>query len=379
MRLFLGIRYALCALHIVHIPAGPMLSAHIARQGTVQCLGSERCVWHSERDCFTIDTTVAADTPLVPFTQDFLRRFLALRRDLNVFWQTHRALYDTAQAHPVSSPVFTPTTVGPIKVVVTNVVRTYDYTTWAVRQPAIARIFRVHHIAPQQYRALVVTIYNALHDEGSPTTTVAGRNAQLLKAHAHEIRVVMTGPNMPAAKQQAGQPQGTSESHQVPDTVIALQTALAGQVGTLAQSLAVTARLNVPAQAALVHFGDGHIYVLGFTGYWCEGCPSTYGPLTILAKRYAQQGVRVMLVTAFYGVDLDFLRAYFQHYHVTLPVMIEGTPNDDSEAGWHPAHYQRFGVSSLPQTVVIDQHGVIRFHDGEGLTSLLDSLVQAGR
>lgn len=175
----------------------------------------------------------------------------------------------------------------------------------------------------------------------------------------------------------------------------------ASQVGTPAPPLAVTAWLNTPAwlgTSATVPFGDGHVYVLGFTAYWCEACPRTYEPLMTLAHRYAHQGVRVLLVTAFYGKDLPYLRKDFQkttspsvglfvvpaHPAVTLPIAIDGVPNDTSEAAWSPKSSKQFGVGkSVPWAIIVDQRGIIRYRlQGvtEGylhmLTTVLDSLVQ---
>lgn len=188
-----------------------------------------------------------------------------------------------------------------------------------------------------------------------------------------------------------------------PDTGAEVDTIAlrAGQIGTAAPPLAVAAWLNTPAwrgASRTVTFGDGHVYVLGFTAYWCEACPQTYKPLMTLAQRYAQRGVRVLLVTAFYGKDLNYLREDFKksksafvglfavpaHPPVTLPIAIDGVPNDTSEAAWHPRSNKQFGTGkSVPWAIVVDQHGVIRFRvagiDQEYLHTLvavLDSLVR---
>jgi hypothetical protein len=155
-----------------------------------------------------------------------------------------------------------------------------------------------------------------------------------------------------------------------------------GKTGVPAPPLTVTAWLHATQQDSVVRFGDGTVYVLGFTAYWCEACPQMYKPLMDLAERYKARNVRVIVVTSMYGTDLDFQREYFDHYGVTLPVAIDGVPNGEQAAGEVTSNTRHFATASRPWVLVIGPRGDIRSrlqgaHAPETYAHTLDPIIDS--
>jgi hypothetical protein len=155
-----------------------------------------------------------------------------------------------------------------------------------------------------------------------------------------------------------------------------------GKTGVPAPPLTVTAWLHAAKQDSVVRFGDGTVYVLGFTAYWCEACPQMYKPLMALAKRYEARNVHVMLVTSMYGTDLEFQREYFDHYGVTLPIAIDGVPNGAQTTDEITRATQYFATASRPWVIVIGPRGDIRFRlqgaqAPEMYTRMLDPVIDS--
>ncbi len=93
--------------------------------------------------------------------------------------------------------------------------------------------------------------------------------------------------------------------------------------------------------------------VLDFWATWCKPCLISVPKLDALAQRHAAQGLKVVAVSLDYRREdaARFLEANAIHGFINL---------------WAPFTEARavaylFGVESIPRTVLLDRHGVIRF------------------
>ena len=106
---------------------------------------------------------------------------------------------------------------------------------------------------------------------------------------------------------------------------------------------------NTGGHATNLHLADlrGKVVVINFWASWCDPCNQEAPTFEALAQRYSAQGV------VFIGVAINTPpqdgATFLKRYHVTYP---SGPASSLSI----PASY---GVSAIPVTVVVDQHGVI--------------------
>ncbi len=117
------------------------------------------------------------------------------------------------------------------------------------------------------------------------------------------------------------------------------------------------------------HLGQD-VIILDFWATWCGPCREALPTLAKVASEYHDRGV------AFYAVDMGETAAEVQAYldQSSLPLTVV-MDSDGSVA-------DAYGVEAIPQTVIIDRRGNVRFvHVGvsgdlrQRLTSELDELV----
>jgi len=113
----------------------------------------------------------------------------------------------------------------------------------------------------------------------------------------------------------------------------------------------------------------GKVVILDFWASWCSPCRVSMPILHSLWKRYHDQGV-VMI-----GVSLDRSRAAAEGY-------LKANGYTDVIALWESLYAaqavaQRYGVTGIPHTFVIDREGIIRFagHPSRLSASLIESLL----
>ncbi|WP_352432475.1 TlpA disulfide reductase family protein [Pyrinomonas sp.] len=105
----------------------------------------------------------------------------------------------------------------------------------------------------------------------------------------------------------------------------------------------------------------GRVVLLDFWAYWCEPCLSSFPKLRELHRKYSARGLTIIGVTQYYGQErgipmtpkeeLKFLRAFKKQFDLPYGIAIE--TNDETSS--------RYGVRSLPTSVLIDRRGVVRF------------------
>ena len=127
-------------------------------------------------------------------------------------------------------------------------------------------------------------------------------------------------------------------------------------------------RLEGPA----VSLGElkGRVVILEFWATWCAPCRSSLPSLEAIAKRYRDRHVQVLLVNV--AEPPGPVRAWLEdRYEAAVVLLDRGGEVSD-----------RYGVSSIPHLVVIDQQGrMVWSHQGYGgglernLSLILDQLL----
>ncbi|MGH7592245.1 MAG: TlpA disulfide reductase family protein, partial [Gemmatimonadales bacterium] len=144
-------------------------------------------------------------------------------------------------------------------------------------------------------------------------------------------------------------------------------------VGQPAMTLEAGHWLNAPSGLRSID-PRGKVTVIEFTAHWCIPCRNSYPAMTAMADQFGKQGVQFIFATEFYGylgnrLNLDAAAEFAadREYYVTehgvhFPVAIAAAPPPYQPGvpyvpNGNDAHYQ---VGGIPQTVIIDRHGIIR-------------------
>jgi len=131
--------------------------------------------------------------------------------------------------------------------------------------------------------------------------------------------------------------------------------------------------LNSPAGTTSAPIA-GKVGVVQFTATWCPPCKRSYPELRALVASYAGKPVQVALHTTLYGVfegrdvnDAEELRATTAYYadvqklDVPIGFQVDKLKHDSAgKAVFENAVDDRYGVTDIPTTVVIDRAGVVR-------------------
>lgn len=105
----------------------------------------------------------------------------------------------------------------------------------------------------------------------------------------------------------------------------------------------------------------GRVVLLDFWAYWCGPCLISFPKLRELHRKYNARGLTIIGMTQYYGQErgvpmtpkeeLRFLRDFKKQFDLPYGIAIE---TDDATSS-------RYGVTSLPTSVLIDRRGVVRF------------------
>jgi thiol-disulfide isomerase/thioredoxin len=115
----------------------------------------------------------------------------------------------------------------------------------------------------------------------------------------------------------------------------------------------------------------GRVVVMEFWATWCGPCRFSLPSLELIAKRYRDRGVSVLLINN--GEERDTIRTWAERRY-TSPILIdEGGKIAD-----------RYGIQAIPRLFIADQAGrLVWTHQGYGgglehnLTLILDELLAA--
>jgi peroxiredoxin len=111
----------------------------------------------------------------------------------------------------------------------------------------------------------------------------------------------------------------------------------------------------------------GKIIVLDFWATWCGPCLQTMPQLAQVAPAFADRNVRVVAINL--QERAETITATLQRHKLQLPVALD---RDGAVAA-------RYGVSSIPQTLVIDREGNVFRHFIGGGPKLGDQLSESLR
>lgn len=146
-----------------------------------------------------VDTGVAADTAWLPLTEDVVRHYIALRRELDAFWKmpTNQALSDSAvqHAHIYSRDP----NLSTIRMTGVEPILVFDYVELTAHHPTIMTLFTKSGLTPLQFAPTHVALVRAAIVEdisqqlGMPlgalvdTVSVLGKNVALVRVHQQEL------------------------------------------------------------------------------------------------------------------------------------------------------------------------------------------------
>jgi peroxiredoxin len=122
----------------------------------------------------------------------------------------------------------------------------------------------------------------------------------------------------------------------------------------------------------LAKYKDKDVVVIDFWASWCPPCRESLPIVTRVAKSFA--GKHVVFYPINVGEDLDTVKAYLTKANLDVVAALD----TDKEVS------KLFGVTGIPQTVIIDKNGIIKILDigyssdmEKRLTADLDSLVKS--
>ena len=123
----------------------------------------------------------------------------------------------------------------------------------------------------------------------------------------------------------------------------------------------------IGAKPALVSALKGKVVLLFFWAHWCADCKADSPVIAQVAKDLGPKGLVVLAPTRRYGytaqeenaspaLETPFIEKVYAKYYSEIPNV--GVPLDT-------ANFERFGVSTTPTIVIVDQRGILRlYHPG---------------
>jgi peroxiredoxin/TolA-binding protein len=112
----------------------------------------------------------------------------------------------------------------------------------------------------------------------------------------------------------------------------------------------------------------GKVLLLDFWATWCGPCRAELPNVKAVYRKYKERGFAVL------GVSLDenrsALKGVLREEQMEWPQLCDGK-------GWRSPIAQRYGVTSIPRTVLLDRDGVVRYVDvrGEALNQAVAELL----
>jgi len=117
------------------------------------------------------------------------------------------------------------------------------------------------------------------------------------------------------------------------------------------------------------HLGDfggvetlkGKVVVLDFMAHWCGPCKAALPELVKLQAALGSKGLQVVSLTGYYGYfgarqgitkdqEFEAMKGFVKDYQMSWPVLFDGTTKNNAN----------YGVTGIPQLVVIDRKGIVR-------------------
>ena len=147
-------------------------------------------------------------------------------------------------------------------------------------------------------------------------------------------------------------------------------------VGTPAAAITAPRWLNAPTAQRTLDL-KGPVTLVEFTAHWCGPCRESYPGINRLRQRFESRGLRVVMVTRFYGyflaernleaeTELARDRDYFAEYKLDVPVAVGDQVTVQVQNGkvvYLPGpdpNDTAYKVGGIPQIQLVDRQGRIR-------------------
>jgi peroxiredoxin/TolA-binding protein len=112
----------------------------------------------------------------------------------------------------------------------------------------------------------------------------------------------------------------------------------------------------------------GKVLLIDFWATWCGPCRAELPNVKAIYRKYKDRGFAVL------GISLDqdraALKSFLKEEQMEWPQLFDGK-------GWRNEIAQRYGVTAVPHTVLLDRQGVIRYVDtrGQALEGAVEELL----
>jgi len=126
--------------------------------------------------------------------------------------------------------------------------------------------------------------------------------------------------------------------------LIACACCLSGAAGQAAPASADSAGFEAGVDAF-----RGRVVYLDFWASWCAPCRQSFPWMQAMHDAYAQQGLTII------AVNLDINRADAERF------LRQYKPQFDVRYDSRGASAERYKISGMPTSIIIDRHGVTRF------------------
>lgn len=198
---------------------------------------------------------------------------------------------------------------------------------------------------PVVYAGLCSAKYSILYNAGK-------KDAALKSLRALEKQMAKY-PESKDAHSQSAQAYVTTAIRQItsPDTQ-------SGLVGKIAPTLMNDRALGEFAGLSSL---KGKVVILDFMAHWCGPCKAAFPDLVKLQSRLGMKGLQIVSLTGYYGYfgerqgiskeqEFEAMRGFVKDYGIAWPVLFDGIAHNNSA----------YGVTGIPQLVVIDRKGIVR-------------------
>lgn len=197
----------------------------------------------------------------------------------------------------------------------------------------------------------------------------------LLVAYIHQAEIAMTRSDWEMATQILADAQRNLAFYSSAATELGQLRAAYALLGKPAPALQATTWVDSSGYSTQVAWKD-HATILAFGAHWCLPCRASYPSLVRLMGEFKHSPLQLVIVTQTYGYfgektaltgaqEIALDSSYFLKEH-NLPARVAITDvlkMPDEEGRLDPPRApdeHAYGVSSLPQTILIDRNGIVQ-------------------
>jgi len=201
------------------------------------------------------------------------------------------------------------------------------------------------HWAPVAYADIMGAKFSIMFNSGNPEEALAGLRELKSKMEA-----------FPGSKDTMGK---------------SAADYVAGTIARLTQTDTHGLMLNQPAPPIVYdrelggfrgfEYLKGKVILLDFMAHWCGPCKAALPDIIKLQNRFGSQGLQTVSLTGYYGYygskqeltqeqEYAEMKSFVKEFKMDWPVIFDATLKNN----------MRYGISGIPQLVVIDRKGIVR-------------------